>query len=189
MTHAEQIIQLVVVIGLSRKLTRTEKEKLADLIGYYFHGKKGPVPEKKKYLPRFGESDFRTPSAYKALAERILASTGIHECSLPAPQWAEGYPKDRIRSETVQERKKERATVYFDADLDTPSTHIFIDLADGITTESALKSVMRDIRDGKKLALLAPGSFEKYGKPAMDKEIATGMTALWNKHTEKNRTE
>ncbi len=178
MTLTEQITQLVVVIGLSRKLTREEKKELAGLIGYYIHGKKGPVPKGKKHLPHFGESDFRTPTAYKALAEKIIG------CSLPDPHWKEGCPAGTIKSKFVQERKKERATIYIDADHDKPSMHIFIDLADS-ATESKINSVIRDVREGIKPALLTPESYEKYGKPAMEKDIQSSLKAMLNKHRTK----
>lgn len=188
----DKIVQLGLVIGLYRKLTKAEKEELAGLLGYYYHGKRGPVPEKKKQLPRFGEADFRTPAAYKTLVEKIF------ECSLPDPQWQEGYPKGRIRSEAVQERKKRRASVYIDTDIATPAMTIFHDLAlndkiidndaDADALASAINAIIRDCREGRKPALLTPESYEKYGKPMVEKDIVSGMAAILNKHTDKHRT-
>lgn len=179
----EKIVQLALVIGLYRKLTKAEKEELAGLLGYYYHGKRGPVPEKKKQLPHFGEADFRTPAAYKALADKIFS------CSLPDPQWKEGCPTGTIKSKAVQERKKERAKAYIDADIDTPARHVFIDLVgNGEPTESAISAVIRDCREGRKPALLMPDMYEKYGKPMVEKDIVSGMAAILNKHTDKHRT-
>lgn len=183
----KEVIQLVIVVGFSRKLTKAERKRLADLTGYFMKEGKGAIPKDKRHLPRITEADFRTREAYKQLAEKILQRP-----IAASPYWSEGWKKGQVRCQEVRERKEKRATTFIEADLNDPIMTIYCDLADEILAaredgrtdcdaqRSAINIVARDIKDVRVQV------FDNvWLRPHVMSDIATGMATLLKKHTPK----
>ncbi|BET57918.1 hypothetical protein [Geobacter sp. 60473] len=183
----KEVIQLVIVVGFSRKLTKAERRRLANLTGYFMQERQGPAPKDKRHLPRITEADFRTREAYKQLAEKILQRP-----IAASPCWSEGWRKGQFRCQEVRERKEKRATTFIEADLHDSIMKIYYDLADEILADredartdcdaqrSAINIVARDIKDVR-VQVLDNG----WLRPHVMSDIATGMANLLKKHTPK----
>lgn len=169
-----EVVKLVAV-GLGRKLTKPERRRLAILAGYYMQEKKGPPPKDKRLLPRICEANFRTPAAFKDLAEKILGKP-----IWVTPSWKEGYPAGQRRSKAVATRQEEYATRYLNGErLGDMACEIARqngdETAEGL--RSAYNALSRDI-----MSALPKVSFERTGQQSKTiSDIAAGMAAIYKR--------
>lgn len=159
-----EVVQIIVV-GLSRKLTKPERRRLAELTGYYMQEKKGAPPREKRGLPRISEANFRTAAAFKELAEQILGrAIGV------TPAWREGYPKGRQRSLTAKARQEERASAHLGGQSLNDMVEVHGD--DERAYRSAYNAVSRDVAAARPLIL------HKANYKMVISDIANGMAAI-----------
>ena len=198
MTQDEREALEILAIGHFRKLKPAEQERLAELLGWYKQGGKGPPPKDKRHLERITSSDFRTPAAYKKLEDRVLIKI-LGRTSHLVPCWKEGCPKGTIRKVDIQERKFDRAKSWLKSLLidATPSMQainsLTKDFPDGLIGDELEKAmhcehmkIVRDIRDGRNEALAdIASSRELYDKlqPVVLQDIADSLATILKKHT------
>jgi hypothetical protein len=184
----KEIMQIIMKM-FYHKLEPTEKNRLAELAGFYRNGR-GPTPKDKKHLPQITDADFETPGAVKALAEKIIGRPIWF-----TPEKAKPSRKIGAKDKQVQERKAKSAELYTSKvdGKELRPMQIYEEMAaetidkrdDGRTDadahDFAIRIAKRDVSDGLKIV-------EKEKMTSEQAEgIAFSLQHVWNKHTRNHK--
>ncbi|MGD9641025.1 MAG: hypothetical protein AB7U37_07240 [Synergistaceae bacterium] len=179
--YAMEALKLIMK-GFERKHTPAEQKLLAKLTGSKNKRTRGPIPKAHKDGRWITQADYRTPAAYKALAERLWGKPINAE-----PQWKEGCPRGTIKKKEADDRRKSRAKQYLGRGelkpmqiVDRMADVILNERSDGRNDADAQHSArMQVFRD---VAKAVP---QVHHETAVLPQIAESLQQIFSRHTTK----